>query len=165
MGLWYSKHTNMSLTAYADADQARCQDTRRSTSGSAQFLGDKLVSWSLKKQKSTAILSTEAEYIALSGCCAQILWMRSQLTNFGFNSIRFLCIATTKVRLLYAVTTFNIQEKSTSICVLRIFGHYTSRLLDAACASALNLLKKGLLVRGEAKTTSKWRLSRWTTDC
>ncbi|GJR39274.1 retrovirus-related pol polyprotein from transposon TNT 1-94 [Tanacetum coccineum] len=61
-----------------------CQDTRRSTSGSAQFLGDKLVSWSSKKQKSTAISTTEAEYIAMSGCCAQILWMRSQLTDYGF---------------------------------------------------------------------------------
>ncbi|GJU10737.1 hypothetical protein Tco_1133133 [Tanacetum coccineum] len=57
----------MSLIAYANADHAGCQDTRRSTSGSAQFLGDKLVSWSSKKQKSTAISSTEAEYIALSG--------------------------------------------------------------------------------------------------
>ncbi|GJU10622.1 retrovirus-related pol polyprotein from transposon TNT 1-94 [Tanacetum coccineum] len=70
MGLWYSKDTGMSLTAYADADHVGCQDTRRSTSGSAQFLGDKLVSWSSKKQKCTAISSTEAEYIALSGCCA-----------------------------------------------------------------------------------------------
>ncbi|GJY95749.1 retrovirus-related pol polyprotein from transposon TNT 1-94 [Tanacetum coccineum] len=59
--------TGMSLTTYADANHAGCQDTRRSTSGSAQFLGDKLVSWSSKKQKSTAILSTEAKYIALSG--------------------------------------------------------------------------------------------------
>ncbi|GJV68123.1 hypothetical protein Tco_1483632 [Tanacetum coccineum] len=84
MGLWYSKDTGMSLTAYSDADHAGCQDTRRSTSGSAQFLGDKLVSWSSKKQKSTAISSTKAEYIALSGCCAQILWMRSQLTDYGF---------------------------------------------------------------------------------
>ncbi|GKD71032.1 retrovirus-related pol polyprotein from transposon TNT 1-94, partial [Tanacetum coccineum] len=84
MGLWYSKDTDMSLTAYADADYARCQDTRRITSESAQFLGDKLVSWSSKKQKCTAILNTEAEYIAFSGCCAQILWMRSQLTDYGF---------------------------------------------------------------------------------
>ncbi|GJU82312.1 retrovirus-related pol polyprotein from transposon TNT 1-94 [Tanacetum coccineum] len=53
---------------YEDADHVECQDTRRSTSGSAQFLGDKLVSWSSKKQKSTAISSTKAEYIALSGC-------------------------------------------------------------------------------------------------
>nr|GEZ91231.1 retrotransposon protein, putative, unclassified [Tanacetum cinerariifolium] len=84
MGLWYSKDTDMSLTAYADANHAGCQDTRRSTLGSTQFLGDKIVSWSSKKQKSTAISSTEAEYIALSGCCSQILWTRSQLTDYGF---------------------------------------------------------------------------------
>ncbi|GJZ13047.1 retrovirus-related pol polyprotein from transposon TNT 1-94 [Tanacetum coccineum] len=56
----------MSLTAYADADHAGCQDSRRSTSGSAQFLGDRLVSWSSKKQRSTAISTTEAEYIAIT---------------------------------------------------------------------------------------------------
>nr|GEX20878.1 retrovirus-related Pol polyprotein from transposon TNT 1-94 [Tanacetum cinerariifolium] len=63
-GLWYSKDTAMALTAFADADHARCQDTRRTTSGSAQFLGDKL-----------------------------ILWMRSQLTDYGFdfNKIPLYC--------------------------------------------------------------------------
>ncbi|GJU23733.1 hypothetical protein Tco_1157075 [Tanacetum coccineum] len=92
-GLWYPKDTAMALTAYADVDHAGCQDTRRSTSGSAQFLGDKLVSWSSKKQKSTAISTTEAEYIAMSGCCAQILWMRSQLIDYGFvfNKIPLYC--------------------------------------------------------------------------
>ncbi|GJY34487.1 retrovirus-related pol polyprotein from transposon TNT 1-94 [Tanacetum coccineum] len=84
ISIWYSKDTDMSLTAYSDADHAGCQDTRQSTSGSALFLGDKLVRWSSKKQKSVAISSTEAEHIALSGCCAQILWMRSQLTDYGF---------------------------------------------------------------------------------
>ncbi|GKB06312.1 copia protein [Tanacetum coccineum] len=76
-----------------NADHARYHDTRRSTSRSAQFLGDKLVSWSSKKQKSTAFSSTEAEYIALSGCCAQILWMCSQLTYYGFqfNKIPLYC--------------------------------------------------------------------------
>ncbi|GJR94956.1 retrovirus-related pol polyprotein from transposon TNT 1-94 [Tanacetum coccineum] len=92
-GLWYPKDTVMALTAYADADHAGCQDTQRSTSGSAQFLGDKLVSWSSKKQKSTAISTTEAEYITMSRCCAQILWMRSQLTDYGFafNKIPLYC--------------------------------------------------------------------------
>ncbi|GJS38329.1 retrovirus-related pol polyprotein from transposon TNT 1-94 [Tanacetum coccineum] len=92
-GLWYSKDSSIALTAFADADHAGCQDTRRSTSGSMQFLGDRLISWSSKRQKSAAISSTEAEYIALSGCCAQILWMRSQLTNygFGFNKIPMHC--------------------------------------------------------------------------
>ncbi|GKB41455.1 hypothetical protein Tco_0886397 [Tanacetum coccineum] len=71
--MYRTPDTSMSMTAYADADHAECQDTRRSTSGSAQFL--------------------EAEYIALSGCCAQILWMRSQLTDYGFqfNKIPLYC--------------------------------------------------------------------------
>nr|GFC47315.1 uncharacterized mitochondrial protein AtMg00810-like [Tanacetum cinerariifolium] len=75
--------------AFADADHAGCQDTRRSTSGSVQFLGERLISWSSKRQKSAAISNTEAEYIARSGCCAQILWMRSQLLDYGlaFNKI------------------------------------------------------------------------------
>ncbi|GJU92652.1 retrovirus-related pol polyprotein from transposon TNT 1-94 [Tanacetum coccineum] len=89
----YPKDTAMALTAYADADHAGCQDTKRSTSGSAQFLEDKLVSWSSKKQKSIAISTTEAEYIAMSGYYAQILWMRSQLTDYGFafNNIPLYC--------------------------------------------------------------------------
>ncbi|GJS57524.1 hypothetical protein Tco_0652308 [Tanacetum coccineum] len=83
----------MALTAYADAGHAGCQDTRRSTTGSAQFIRDKLVRWSSKKQKSTTISTTGAEYIAMSGCCAQILWMRSQLTDYGFafNNIPLYC--------------------------------------------------------------------------
>ncbi|GJX07288.1 hypothetical protein Tco_0195220 [Tanacetum coccineum] len=49
-----------------------------------KLLGDRLVRWSSKRQKSTGISSTEVEYIALSSCCAQVLWMRSRLTNYGF---------------------------------------------------------------------------------
>ncbi|GKF32304.1 hypothetical protein Tco_0102102, partial [Tanacetum coccineum] len=88
-GLWYPKDSSIALTTFADVDHAWCQDTRRSTSGSMQFLGDRLVSWSSKRQKSVMISSTEAEYIAMSGCCAQILWMISQLTDYdiGFNKI------------------------------------------------------------------------------
>ncbi|GJU94620.1 retrovirus-related pol polyprotein from transposon TNT 1-94 [Tanacetum coccineum] len=52
--------------SFADADHAGCQDIRRSTSGSMRFLGDRLVRWSLKRKKSVAIYSTEAEYIAIS---------------------------------------------------------------------------------------------------
>ncbi|GJU62888.1 retrovirus-related pol polyprotein from transposon TNT 1-94 [Tanacetum coccineum] len=102
MGLWYPKDSCIPLTAFADADHAGCQDTRKSTSGSMQLLGERLVSWSSKKQKSTAISSTEAEYIALSGCCAQILWMRSQLTDYGlaFNKIPLYCDNKSAIALL-----------------------------------------------------------------
>ncbi|GJW77113.1 retrovirus-related pol polyprotein from transposon TNT 1-94 [Tanacetum coccineum] len=87
--LWYPKDSSIALTAYADADHAGCQDTRRNTSGSMQLLGDRLVSWSSKRHKSVAISNTEAKYIAMSGCCAQILWMRSQLTDYGLGFNKF----------------------------------------------------------------------------
>ncbi|GJV99726.1 retrovirus-related pol polyprotein from transposon TNT 1-94 [Tanacetum coccineum] len=50
-GLWYSKDSAITLTAFANANQAGCQDTRRSTSGSMQLLGDILVSWSSKRSQ------------------------------------------------------------------------------------------------------------------
>ncbi|GKB44802.1 hypothetical protein Tco_0889744 [Tanacetum coccineum] len=64
----YPKDSSIALIAYADDDHAGCQDNRRSTSGSMQLLGERLVSWSSKRQKSAAISSTKVEYIALSGC-------------------------------------------------------------------------------------------------
>nr|GEW70976.1 uncharacterized mitochondrial protein AtMg00810-like [Tanacetum cinerariifolium] len=82
-GLWYLKDSSVALIGFADANHAGCQDTRRSTSGSVRFLGERLISWSSKRQKSAAISSMKAEYITLSGCCAQILWMRSQLSDYG----------------------------------------------------------------------------------
>nr|GEY87830.1 Gag-Pol polyprotein [Tanacetum cinerariifolium] len=86
MGLWYPKDTSFELTAFSDLNHAGCLDSRKSTSGGIQFLGgDKLVSWSSKKQDCTSISSTEAGYVSLSACCAQVLWMRTQLTNYGFH--------------------------------------------------------------------------------
>ncbi|GJR63991.1 copia protein [Tanacetum coccineum] len=103
MGLWYPKDTAMALTSYADADHAGCQDTRRSTSGSAQFLSDKLVSWSSKKKTSMSFSSTEAEYITMSRPCAQILWMWSQLSDYGFvyNHIPLYCDNKSAIALFY----------------------------------------------------------------
>ncbi|GKF35185.1 hypothetical protein Tco_0108385 [Tanacetum coccineum] len=79
---------------------------KRSTSESAQFLGDRLVSWSSKKQRSTAISTIEAEYIAMFGCCAQILWMRSQLKDYGFNFNKILLYCDNKsvIALCYILT-------------------------------------------------------------
>nr|GEW33372.1 retrovirus-related Pol polyprotein from transposon TNT 1-94 [Tanacetum cinerariifolium] len=46
--------------------------------------GDKLVCWSSKKHNCVSISATESEYVTVSGCCAQVLWMRTQLTDYGF---------------------------------------------------------------------------------
>ncbi|GKE27955.1 gag-pol polyprotein [Tanacetum coccineum] len=61
------------------------QDPRACTSGGIQFLGDKLVSWMSKKQDCTVMSSAEAEYVALSASCAQVMWMRTQLKDYVFN--------------------------------------------------------------------------------
>ncbi|GJR67205.1 retrovirus-related pol polyprotein from transposon TNT 1-94 [Tanacetum coccineum] len=79
-------HTVSQSTAFSDSDHAGCLDSRKSTSGGIQFLGgDKLVSWSSKKQDCTSMSSAEAEYVSLSACCAQVLWLRTQLTDYGFH--------------------------------------------------------------------------------
>nr|GFC55264.1 retrovirus-related Pol polyprotein from transposon TNT 1-94 [Tanacetum cinerariifolium] len=84
--LWYPKDTGFELIAFLDSDHAGCLDSRKSTSGGIQFLGgDKLVSWSSKKQDCTLMSSAEAEYVSLSACCAQVLWMRTQLIDYGFH--------------------------------------------------------------------------------
>nr|GEV36482.1 retrovirus-related Pol polyprotein from transposon TNT 1-94 [Tanacetum cinerariifolium] len=86
MGLWYSKYTGFELTAFSDSDHAGCLDSRKSTSGGIQFLGgDKLGSWSAKKQDCTSMSSAEAEYVSLSSCCAQAQWMGTRLTDYGFH--------------------------------------------------------------------------------
>ncbi|GJV99898.1 hypothetical protein Tco_1555150 [Tanacetum coccineum] len=85
MGLWYPKGSGFDLTVFLDADHAGCVDTRKSTSGGIQVLGDKLVSWMSKKQDCTAMSSAEVEYVALSASCAQVMWIRTQLQDYGIN--------------------------------------------------------------------------------
>ncbi|KAI3715360.1 hypothetical protein L6452_22340 [Arctium lappa] len=84
LSLWYPKDTGFQLTAYSDADHAGCMLDRKSTSGHVQFLGDKLVSWASKKQLCVSTSTAEAEYVAAASCCSQVLWMRTQLRDFGF---------------------------------------------------------------------------------
>nr|GFA76583.1 uncharacterized mitochondrial protein AtMg00810-like [Tanacetum cinerariifolium] len=85
------------LTGFSDADYAGCKDTFKSTSGGAQFLGEKLVSWSSKKQDCTALSTAEAEYVSLSACCAQVLWMRTQLTDYSFHFNKILVYCDSKL--------------------------------------------------------------------
>ncbi|GJX87259.1 copia protein [Tanacetum coccineum] len=84
IGLWYLKDSEFELIAYSDADHAGCKDDCKSTSGGLQFLGEKLMSWSSKKQDYTAMSTAEAEYVSLSACCAQVIWMWTQLLDYGF---------------------------------------------------------------------------------
>src|SRR4051812_25475157 len=82
-GLWYPKGSSFNLIGYTDSDWAGDKVERKSTSGGCQFLGRSLVSWSSKKQNCVSLSTTEAEYIAVASCCAQLLWMRQTLKDYG----------------------------------------------------------------------------------
>ncbi|GKD84192.1 hypothetical protein Tco_1351031 [Tanacetum coccineum] len=75
MYLTSSRPDIVQAVSFLDIDHAGCLDTRKSISGGIQFLGDKLVSWMSKKQ----------DCIAMSSAEAQVMWMRTQLQDYGFN--------------------------------------------------------------------------------
>ncbi|KAJ9556411.1 hypothetical protein OSB04_011025 [Centaurea solstitialis] len=87
-GLWYPKDSGFELIAYTDSDHAGCKLIRKSTSGACQFLGDKLVSWSSRKQNCVSLSTAETEYVAAACCCSQVLWMKTQLADFGYTMQR-----------------------------------------------------------------------------
>nr|GFA05573.1 retrovirus-related Pol polyprotein from transposon TNT 1-94 [Tanacetum cinerariifolium] len=105
------------LTGFSDVDYAGCKDTFKSTSGGAQFLGEKMVSWSSKKQDYTTLSTTEAEYVSLSICCAQVLWMRTQLTDYGFhfNKIPIYC----DLKSAIAISCNSVQHSRTKHIAVR----------------------------------------------
>ena len=70
LGLWYAKGSKFDLLWYLDSDYASCKVDRKSTSGTCQFLGRSLVSWSSKKLNCVALSTTEAEYVSAGACCA-----------------------------------------------------------------------------------------------
>ncbi|KAJ9561548.1 hypothetical protein OSB04_006708 [Centaurea solstitialis] len=83
-GLWYPKGLGFELQAYSDADYCGCNMDRKSTSGHIQLLGNKLVSWASKKQQCVSTSTAESEYVAAASCCSQVLWMQTQLRDYGF---------------------------------------------------------------------------------
>jgi len=66
----------------------------------AHFLGTCLISWSTKKQNYVALSTAEAEYAAIGSCCAQLLWIKQQLLDFGINvgSVPILCDNTRAIK-------------------------------------------------------------------
>jgi len=80
-GLWYPKDIDFTLSAYTDADWAGDVDDRKSTSGDAFLLGNRLVSWLSKKQELVYLSTTKAEYIVVACCCTQVLWMKQTLKD------------------------------------------------------------------------------------
>ncbi|GJR50445.1 hypothetical protein Tco_1400966 [Tanacetum coccineum] len=85
LGLWYPKDSPFILEAFSESDYAGASLDWKSTKGGCQFLGSRLISWQCKKQIVVANSTTEAEYIAASHCCGQVLWIQNQMLDYGYN--------------------------------------------------------------------------------
>ena len=83
--LWYLKNDNFKLIGFSDFDFSGCKVERKSTSSTCHFLGHSLVSWHSTKQNLVALLMVKVEYIVAGLCCAQILWMKQTLSDFGLS--------------------------------------------------------------------------------
>ncbi|GJV04626.1 hypothetical protein Tco_1338195 [Tanacetum coccineum] len=103
LGLWYPKDSPMDLIAYSNSNYAGASLDMKSTTGGYQFLGCRLISWQCKKQTIVANSITEAEYIAASNCCGQVLWLQNQLLDYGYNFMQ------TKIHV----------DKESAICVVK----------------------------------------------
>ena len=80
-GLTYSRNSDLSPHAFVDADYGGCKDTRRSTSGYVFLMAGGPVTWSSKRQATVALSTVEAEYVAMSRCAQQMMWMQSWLSE------------------------------------------------------------------------------------
>nr|GEX70990.1 uncharacterized mitochondrial protein AtMg00810-like [Tanacetum cinerariifolium] len=83
LGIWYPKDSLFDLMAYTDSDYAGASLDRKSITGGCQFLRCRLISWQCKKQTVVTNSTTEAEYVAASSCCGQVLWIQNQLLDYG----------------------------------------------------------------------------------
>jgi hypothetical protein len=82
-GLWYIASSSLALHGFSDADFAGCRLDRKSTSGTCQFLGSSLASWSSRKESSVAQSTTDAKYVAAASFCSQLLWISYTMSDFG----------------------------------------------------------------------------------
>ncbi|XP_068466248.1 uncharacterized protein [Phaseolus vulgaris] len=105
------------VAAMKDSDFAGCKLDRKSTSGTFHLLGSSLISWHNKKQAYVTLSTAEAEYIAVGSCCAQILWLKQQLADFGLkiSKVSFMCDNTSAINL----TKNQIQHSRTKHIEIR----------------------------------------------
>ncbi|XP_075086090.1 secreted RxLR effector protein 161-like [Nicotiana tabacum] len=108
-GLWYPRSNNFKLEGFSDVDLADDKEDRKSTSRTCQLLRKALVSWNSKKQGSVVLSTTEAEYIPIGQCYAQLVWMSHQLGDYElfFKSIPI------------------FYDNSSTICLLKNHVHHS----------------------------------------
>ncbi|KAL4590865.1 hypothetical protein LXL04_003810 [Taraxacum kok-saghyz] len=103
LGIWYPSNTGFFVQAFTDSDLGGCNLDLKSTSGGCQFLDRKRVSWQSRKQTCVSLSTAEAEYIAAATCTSQVLWIQSQLRDYGVNmkKIPIYCDSESAIRICH----------------------------------------------------------------
>nr|GEV02341.1 retrovirus-related Pol polyprotein from transposon TNT 1-94 [Tanacetum cinerariifolium] len=127
-----TQDSGFELTGFSDADYAGCKDTFKSTSGGAQFLGEKLVSWSSKKQDCTAVSTAEAEYVSLSACsiavsCNPVQHSRTKLIAVRYHFIKE-HVEKGTIELYFVKTDYQLADIFTKALPTDRFNYLVRRL-------------------------------------
>ncbi|GJR23662.1 hypothetical protein Tco_0972189 [Tanacetum coccineum] len=130
-GLWYPKDSSIALTAYADADHAGCQDTRRSTSRSMQLLGDRLLSWSSKLTDYGLGFNKIPMYydkkIAIALCCNNVQHSRLMHIDIRFHFIKEQ-VENGVVELYFVNTEYQLADIFTKALCIEIIEFLINKL-------------------------------------
>ncbi|GJU10103.1 putative ribonuclease H-like domain-containing protein [Tanacetum coccineum] len=100
LGLWYPKDSPFDLVVYTDSDYVGASLDWKSTIRGCQFLGCRLISWQCKKQTMVANSIIEAEYVAASSCCGQVLWIQNQLLDYSAGDSKLMLLGINLLLLL-----------------------------------------------------------------
>nr|GEX51767.1 retrovirus-related Pol polyprotein from transposon TNT 1-94 [Tanacetum cinerariifolium] len=128
IGLWYLKDFGFELIAYSDADHAGCNDDCKSTSRGIQFLGEKLVSWSSKKQDITTISNAEVEYSAIAICCNLVQHLRTKHINIHHHFINE-HVEKGTIELYFVGTKYQLADLCTKALPKERFDYLVHRIV------------------------------------
>ena len=143
-GIWYPKGSSFDLVGYSDSDYVGDKIDRKPTSGTCQFLGRSLVSWSSKKQNLASLSTAKAEYIAAGSCCAQLLWMTQTLKDYGMNVRHVPLLCDNESAIILHTIPFNILELNILMFVTTLY---------------VTMWLKVTLTLSMFELTNKWRIS------
>nr|GEV89841.1 retrovirus-related Pol polyprotein from transposon TNT 1-94 [Tanacetum cinerariifolium] len=156
----FAPDSGFELTGFSDADDTGCKDTFKSTSGGAQFLGENLVSWSSKKQDCTALSTAKAEYVSLSACCAQVLWMRTQLRDYGFHFNKLPIYCDSKSAIAIAISCNPVQYSRTKYIIVRY--HFIKEHVEKAKSrfkTSCSIVKDKYMMKAQAHVSKSSAIS------